>query len=236
MQNLHIKLHIFQKSLLKKLVGHKSLRFNELLIDELTSEHMNYHLKELIKYGLVAKEGNEYALTDAGKDYSNLMDDNVEIIEKQPKTSVLLRVIRETESGEIEHLLSRRLRQPYLGKVGRLTGKVRFGETIIAAAKRELYEETGLIATEVSLEKIYHKLRHDNDENYVQDVIFYTCFIKNPTGNLITCTPHQENLWATAKAVETDERIDPFDDLTLDDKTEPHPLIFEEHDSLADGF
>lgn len=236
MQNLHIKLHDFQKALLKKLAGHKSLRFNQLHIDELTSEHMNYHLKELIKFNLVAKEGNEYMLTDAGKDYSNLMDNNVEIIEKQPKTSVLLRVIRERKDGEVEHLLSRRLRQPYLGKVGRLTGKVRFGETITAAAKRELYEETGLVATEVVLEEVYHKLRHNPDEEYIQDVIFYTCFIKNPAGELITHTPHQENLWATAKTVKADKSIDAFDDLTLDDNLEPHPLTFEEHDALADGF
>jgi hypothetical protein len=45
-----IKLHYFQKDLLKKLtLSDKPVRFNELLIEGLESEHMNYHLQKLIE-------------------------------------------------------------------------------------------------------------------------------------------------------------------------------------------
>lgn len=154
-----MKLHQLQKVLLKKLSKISSARFNELLITGLSSEHMNYHLKKLIECGLVEKTG-DYSLTDKGKDYINLLDDEAEVIERQPKTSVLIHAIRQNPDGEMEHLMSRRLKQPYLGKVGKIGGKVRFGETLVAAAQRELYEETGLRAGKMVLEEIYHKLRY----------------------------------------------------------------------------
>src|SRR3990170_944918 len=110
--------HYFQKAILKKLTLTPILKFNELLIDGLESEHMNYHLKKLITYGFVSKKGISYQLTDKGKDYCNLLDDNIDMVEKQPKTSVLITGVRKNpQTGKIENLVSKRLRQPYYGKV-----------------------------------------------------------------------------------------------------------------------
>lgn len=222
MNNLHIKLHEFQAAILKKLTMTPQLKSNQLLIDGLESEHMNYHLKKLIEFELVQKDGDKYELTDSGKDYSNLMDDNVEIIEKQPKTSVLIRAIRKNEeTGEIEHLMSKRLRQPYFGKVGRLGGKVRFGETLEQAAARELYEETGLTASNWQMENIYHKLRYRPDGEFVQDILFYGFVATELSGEFITKTPHQENFWISNRELAERKDLDLYDDLVLDD------LLFE---------
>lgn len=201
-------------------------RFNDLLIDGLESEHMNYHLKKLLDLEFVEKHKERYRLTDRGKEYSGMMDDEVDFIEKQPKTSVLLHVVRKNKKGEVEHLLSRRLRHPYYGKIGRLTGKVRFGETLEEAARRELYEETGLRAKMMSLEEVYHKMCYDENDIYLQDTLFYRFFVKNPYGQLIPKTKHQENLWLTVKDVEDTKRYDIFDDLYLDDRFEARPLTF----------
>lgn len=236
MNSLEIKLHPFQKELLKKLATTQNARFNELLIEDLESEHMNYHLQRLIELKFVEKEGNLYQLTDAGKDYSNLMDDDVEFIEKQPKTSVILNVMRKNRSGEIEYLFCKRLRQPYYGKVGRITGKVRFGETLEEAARRELYEETGLEASSLHLTEIYHKLRDREDGSAVQDVIFYIFMVKISGGSLIEKTPYQENFWITKKALEKDSKLDPFDDLVMDDRFEPKKLEFTESCAIAEGY
>lgn len=236
MKNINIKLHEYQKAILAKLTSSPLLRFNQLRIDNLESEHMNYHLKKLINWGLVTKSGTGYSLTHEGKDYSNLMDDDIEFIEKQPKTSVLLHVVRRNKRGQVESLLSRRLRQPYWGKIGRLTGKVQFGETLEGAARRELFEETGLEAHTVVLENIYHKLRYDTEGKYVQDNIFYRFFIKDTYGSFIDKTKHQENIWLTAKEAEDTDKYDLFDDLYIDQRFEPLSLGFTEENKLAVGY
>ena len=235
MDNINVKLHNLQKTILKKLTLRQTLRFNELLIPGLESEHMNYHLKKLLNYGMVTKKENMYTLTDKGKDYTNLMDDQIELIEKQPKSSVLLHVLRISNNIVVEHLLNKRLRQPYFGKIGRITGKVRFGETLKQTAIRELYEETGLKAGKIFLEKVYHKLRHREDGNYIQDAIFYCFFVTEFTGKLIEKTPYQENFWMSAKDVKN-KKLDTYDDLDLGNRLTPLPLHFIEEDKLAEGF
>jgi ADP-ribose pyrophosphatase YjhB (NUDIX family) len=234
MKNHHIKLHVYQKQLLAKLVSVQKVAFKDLQLEGLESEHMNYHLKKLVEAGLVYKGKDGYSLTNEGKDYSNLMDDEVEFVEKQPKTSVLLNIIRINDQGKKEELMCKRLRQPYYGKVGRLTGKVRFGEKLEEAAARELYEETGLKANTIVLEEIYHKIRKDRDGNPIQDVLFYRFFITDVFGSFIPKTPHQENIWIGSENGSLED-FDFFDDLEFNEKKEPRKLTFVEHSKTDDG-
>jgi ADP-ribose pyrophosphatase YjhB (NUDIX family) len=238
MNNVNIKLHYHQKELVKKLTTGRGKRFNELLIEGLESEHMNYHLKQLVDFGLVTKARSKYDLTDSGKDYSNLIDSETELIEKQPKTSIVIRGIRTSSKGDIEYLLTKRLRQPYYGKVGRITGKVRFGETLAEAAARELYEESGLTARTLVLEEIYRKMRKRENEEWVQDVLFYVFFTTGFSGKFIAKTPFQENFWMTK--TEFNKRngkdIDAYKDLDLDDRLKPKKLSLRENIGIASGF
>jgi ADP-ribose pyrophosphatase YjhB (NUDIX family) len=231
-----IKLHYFQKELIKKLTLLPEIRFNSLIIEGLESEHMNYHLKKLVEIGLVNKTRQGYTLSDAGKDFSNLLDDDLKTVEKQPKTSIIIRGIQTNADGEIEHLLCRRLRQPYFGKVGRLTGKVHFGEKLAQAAARELYEETGMTAKNFQLENIYRKIRQREDEAYVQDVIFFTLLVTDFMGNLIVKTPFQENFWITAKELSVRDDLDLYEDFELLDFTTPRPLELRESVDIAQGY
>lgn len=235
MNNINIKLHYYQKELLKSLSKTNSLRFNELLIEGLESEHMNYHLKKLIEIQLVRKEKGKYVLTDAGKDYFNLMDEETDFIEKQPKTSIIIHGVRESTKKEVEHLLVRRLRQPYYGKVGRVTGKVKFGETLKGAAARELLEETGLKANTFKLEEIYHKLRKRKDGTWVQDVIFYIFFVTDFSGTFIAKTLYQENFWMTKNEFEK-AHLDSYRNLKLDNRINPKKLTVKENVNYAKGF
>lgn len=237
MENTNIKLHEYQLAILKKLSINPSLRFNDLIIENLESEHMNYHLQKLIAYDFVIKNHTGYMLTDKGKDYSNMLDDNIEIIEKQPKTSVLLEIKRINPSTkEIEILLCKRLRQPYFGKVGKLTGKVRFGETLKQAAERELFEETGLKAVSVELKNIYHKIRYKGAHDFVQDVIFYVFLITDVKGKLITSTPYQENFWISNKQLQVRQDLDFFDGFSMDETMKVGELIIRESVEAAEGY
>jgi ADP-ribose pyrophosphatase YjhB (NUDIX family) len=181
------------------------------------------YLKKLLELGLVIKSQDKYSLTDAGKDYSNLLDDELQV-EKQPKSSVIVRAVRRSPTGHYEHLLSRRLRQPYYGKVGRLTGKIKFGESFAQAAARELFEETGLVAKQLYLEEIYRKMRKNPHGEWVQDVVFYIFLATHLTGTLISQTEFQENFWITKSELSSRSDLDTFDDLELDDSLTPKPL------------
>jgi len=231
-----IKLHYFQKDLLKKLITrNKPSRFNDLLIEGLESEHMNYHLQKLAELGLVSKSESGYELTDIGKDYANLMDDSVEEIEKQPKTSVLILACRQREGTESdEFLMSKRLRHPYYGKVGLLTGKIRFEETIEQAVQRELYEETGLQSRSITLINIYHKIR-TKDNVVVQNNIFFRHLVLDVFGEFIEHTDYQENFWATID--ELNKRDDLFDSFSTKwlTRTIP-PLTFKVDIAKAEGY
>jgi ADP-ribose pyrophosphatase YjhB (NUDIX family) len=233
----NIKVHYFQSQLLAKLGASSSLRFNELSLEGLESEHMNYHLKKLLNLKLVQKsKDNTYSLTDSGKDYFNLLDEDTKLFEKQPKTGVLLDVQRTNDKGEIEHLLTRRLVQPYLHKVGRLTGKARLGETIKETAERELMEETGLTAGKIKLQYIYRKIRRREDGETVQDVIFYSMSIRDLSGTLISKTPFQENFWITADSADNDPNVDVFDDLNIKNCEKHRDFEYTESVGIAEGF
>lgn len=230
-----MNIHYYQKELIRKLtISEKPLRFNELLLDGLESEHMNYHLKSLINLNLVEKDKNRYRLTNSGKDYSNLLDDDIKAEEKQPKTSVILTIVREC-NNEQQQLLCKRLRHPYYGKVGRLTGKVRFGESIVDAAKRELYEETGLTSQNISLMGIYRKIRKEKSDT-IQDVFFYIFKIVELKGNLISKTNFQENFWINKE--ECNKRDDLYDDFRFDLKgwNKENELFFKENIGKAKDF
>ncbi|MEI6327105.1 MAG: NUDIX domain-containing protein [Candidatus Roizmanbacteria bacterium] len=236
--NTNKNIHYYQKALLRALTTcPEGERFNRLIVEGLESEHMNYHLKQLIDMGYVMKENALYTLSDKGKDFTNRMDDLIETVEKQPKTSIIIWGVRKSgNANTLEHLVNRRLRHPYYGKVGRITGKVRFGETLVEAAQRELYEETGLTAKNFNLQKIYHKLRHRPSGEDVQDVIFYIFLVSDFTGSMITKTQHQENFWITKDDVKN-KRYDFYDDFTVEENLTPQSHItFYEHSAVADGY
>lgn len=231
------KLHRVQKEVIKQLTLSPALKFSEIEVDFVNSEQMSYHLKELSSKGYITKTGDKYELTNLGKDYSNLTDDAVDQLERQPKTGVLLTVTRLNEcSGELEELVCKRLRQPYYGKIGRLTGKVRFGETIEETAKRELFEETGLTAHKVELTNINRKIRSTQDGEPVQDVIFYCCIIVEFSGELVTNIGIQENFWLSQQRAKTDKELDFHDDYVFVEQQVVGGFKLTESKAVAEGF
>jgi ADP-ribose pyrophosphatase YjhB (NUDIX family) len=229
-----MNLHYYQKELLRKLaLSQKPLKFNDLLLEGIESEHMNYHLKKLISLRQIEKVDGLYKLTNKGKDYVNLLEDDIKTEEKQPKTSVIIKASRINKEGKEELLVCKRLRHPYWGKVGRLTGKVKFGEKVEDAVKRELYEETGLITEDIKLLNIYRKLRYDKNENSVQDVFFYVFEVENLTGNFIEKSQFQENFWITKQDFK--KREDFFKDFRWDWDIQ-NKEFFKESIDYSDGY
>jgi len=202
-------LHEYQMAILQKLIYKNDLRFTDLKIENLTSEHFTYHLKKLIEKNLIKKTIGGYELTIEGKDFIGRIDTVNLNIEKNPKVSVLIYIRRRKDKGNFEYLMSKRLKQPYLGKVGNITGKIKFGETFSQAAERELEEETGLKA-DLKLNHIYHKIRIDENRIPVQDGVF-AVFIAMRLKGKIRQTKEAKLFWTTLEKLY--KRKDLFDDV-----------------------
>jgi 8-oxo-dGTP diphosphatase len=156
-----------------------------------TSDHATFHIKKLVEEGYIEKHHDTYTLTRHGKEYANRMDTDDNVIEKQPKLSVAL--IIENEDGK--YLAQQRLKQPYYGFWGRPTGKIRWGETMLEAAQRELTEETGLTAN-MTVAGFYHKMDYDKTSgDLLEDKVFVLIYGTNPKGELIVDDEGHHNEW-----------------------------------------
>ena len=176
-------IHPIQSGILLKLLFKKEARFSQLNDTELSSDHFNFHLKKLLNIGLIEKTTNlKYQLSTTGKEFANRFDTDKGIIERQAKIGVLICCVNNINE-EKEFLLQQRLKQPYYGFWGFITGKVRWGESIFKTAERELKEETGLKAS-FTLAGIKHKTDFDKNGILLEDKFFFVIKGTNVSGKL----------------------------------------------------
>lgn len=188
--------HVAQMAVLRELLINRTASFSQLTrATGLMNDHANFHIKKLIAAGMierVPKEYGQYRLTRKGKEYANRMDTDGLVIEKQPKLVVDIGV----ERGDGKFLFQERSKQPYYGYWGFPTGKIRWGETILEAAARELHEETGLTAT-LRFIGTHHKLDYDENGDLLEDKYLILVHGVDPRGDLIVETETHTNHWLT---------------------------------------
>ncbi len=193
-----VEIHQAQTLILRELLFRPNAGFAELQKPtELSSDNFNFHIKRLIELGHIKKVSRgKYSLTQKGKEHANKLDTDENTIERQPKVTVILVIEREI-NGEREYVNQQRLKHPYFGFWGCPTGKVRWGETIIEAAKRELMEETSLTA-EIRFCGIYHEFAHEKESNKpLEDKLFMVIHCTKPKGRLRTEFEGGKNEWMT---------------------------------------
>lgn len=190
-----VDIHSAQTAILRDLLFHPSANFATLQKSTgLDSDHFKFHIKRLLELGYVEKtEENHYTLTVMGKEYANRLDTDDNTIEKQPKISVALII----ENAEGKFLAQQRLKQPFYGFWGRATGKVRWGETLLEAAARELMEEAGLTA-DLRVSGFYHKMDYEEgSDKLLEDKLFCIVYGSNPQGEMIIDDEGHHNEWLT---------------------------------------
>lgn len=193
-----IKIHEAQTSILRELLFHPAAGFAELQKPTgLSSDHFTFHINRLLELGLVERlSKGQYHLTPKGKEYANRLDTDNNTVERQPKVAVLLNIER-TVGDRREIVFQERLKQPYYGYWGLPSGKIRWGETIMECAARELLEETGLEA-DFEIKGVYHEhaVAEANGE-YLEDKVFFVMRGTNPRGELVERFEGGRNAWLT---------------------------------------
>lgn len=199
--------HSAQTSILRELLFRPTAGYAELQKPTgLTSDHFNFHIKRLVELGFVHKvSSGQYSLTPRGKEYANKLDTDNNTIEKQPKAAVLLAITR-TKNKHKEYLFQERLKHPYYGYWGFPTGKIRWGETILETAARELAEETGLTANH-KLAGIYHEHTYQKETGeMLEDKIFFVVRCTDTSGELVERFEGGHNAWQTIHKMK-DEKV-----------------------------
>lgn len=170
--------------------------FTELNIEGLSNDHFSYHIRTLQDLGLIVKSGKKYSLTIQGKQFASTIDTDENNIEKQPKVGVFVIPTIQLD-GKRLYAVQKRLKEPYYGYQGFMTGKVRYGEKVFETAARELDEETKLTATEFEYRFMLHEMVYHTSGKILEDKFFNIIHAIVEKDTLDTKTESGENFWAT---------------------------------------
>lgn len=218
MKNINLNHHI-QKRIFNRLVGAQSLRYSELKPKEIEANLFMYHLKELIKQGLVEKHEKQYQLTEEGKLIATRFSIRESGLRLMPSTLSIIYL----HNPKGETLLYERKRQPYIGAIGFPSGKIHAGETLQLAAYRELEEKCGYQTTEVQLQlKGTFSLVSQNDAFIDNHVIGFVW-----QGTVESTKIHQnhagETFWAQWQEQDYSKFIPGFKEI-VEACSQPHPF------------
>lgn len=224
--SLEVNIHKAQTSILRELLFLPHAGYAELQKPTgLTSDHFNFHVSRLVELGLVEKiTRGRYQLTAKGKEYANKMDTDNNTVEKQPKVAVMM-CIQKLLNGQTVTLFHQRTKHPYYGFWGLPTGKIRWGETILEAAERELMEEAGIEA-DFEYRGIYHEQAREADgTELLEDKIFHIVFGSRPRGQLVTDFEGGHNEWLTRDVALGKDKVYPSCEVELDIAEGKHHII-----------
>ncbi|MEI6731373.1 MAG: NUDIX domain-containing protein [archaeon] len=139
----------------------KELTFSEILEKVNLRDHgqLNYHLGLIIEHDLMIKKDGRYALTKMGEKMA-IYTEQFMMNEMYPISVVCVMV--KNKEGKL--LITKRSKKPYKGHWVFPGGKVRIGESMAEASKREIREETGL---EIEVDRVagmYPTIAYNRDE------------------------------------------------------------------------
>jgi len=208
------RIHQAQTAILRELLFVDSAGFAALQKPTgLSSDHFKFHIARLVELAYVEKmAAGQYRLSARGKEYANKLDTDSNTIEKQPKSAVILVVEREAAGGGSQFVVQERRKHPFFGFWGFPSGKIRWGETILQTAARELMEETGLTATPRHM-GIYHEQVVERESGQMlEDKIFHIIHCSAPEGQLKAEFDSGRNIWTTLEdARAREKRYNSFD-------------------------
>lgn len=183
-------MHKLQQHILSQLILNSERRYADLKPQDVEGNHFMYHLKCLLKEGLVHKVPNgHYQLSPAGKSYV----DRLSLKSLTPRVQPRLVTLMAIQNQEGQWLMYRRRRQPLINMIGLPYGKLHLGETVQEAAERELEEKTGLRA---ELSHIGDGYANTFEAGIpVSQIMFHMFSGRDPQGTLRAKSEVGETMW-----------------------------------------
>ena len=193
--------HQLQREILLKLIHNPSLSFNQLWAKQDNSNKFAYHLKRLEETGLIRKNKTHYQLTDEGRKLSAFIEGDSGHKAEMPTLTHVLMVKKDNKI-----LCQKRLKEPFYGYWGFISGKINFGLNLFECAQRDLEEETGLKAKDITLKGLEQVKTYEKDK-----LLFHHYMviieINNPQGQLKKKTHKAEHSWLTLDQFKEKERF-----------------------------
>jgi ADP-ribose pyrophosphatase YjhB (NUDIX family) len=163
-------------------------------VDAVPSDHFSYHLRQLVKRGLVEKAELFYRLSVAGKTQAIKLSEHSPAYIRQGLVALRV-VLSRREHGHESFLIQERTKVPYKGMLAAPGGKVLFGEDVQVAAQRAMQYETGLTC-KFYLRGIVH-YKDEYQKEIVQDKFFFVLRATALEGVLKTNGRTGKNRWLT---------------------------------------
>ncbi len=205
-------LHEVQANILRMLRSGRA-GFSQLNAGQLSNDHFTFHLKQLQRWGLIDKPADLYSLTTTGKELASRLQDEGTGFRRQPKVTVLVVPVKQ-DGDQRQYLAQQRLRQPFYGYHGFMTGAVQWGEPVLEAAARVLKTEAGLVGNLLLL-GIQHKTDFMPPATLLEDRYFFVVRADNPVGELRAEFSDGRNLWLAKTKINELEHVFPDLDRTL---------------------
>ena len=180
-----------RRAIILKLIHNPRLQFNELWAKQGESNLFTYHLKKLEDEGLVTKFDDGYGLTVEGKKLSAFIEGDTGGKAELPTPTV---IVVPRKGNKI--LCQQRLKEPFYGVWGVVSGKINFGWNPLECAKRDLLEETGLTAHDATLRMIEFMKTYDN-EKLLHHHLMYFVEVSECSGELKVNTHKAHHEWLT---------------------------------------
>jgi hypothetical protein len=193
--------HHIQKAIVYKLAFSPGLRFSELKPAELDNKLFNYHLKLVVKSGLVKKDdAGLYVLTSKGRRVGvGALDKQFADLDRAHSV-VFLIVQRQVDNA---WLLFRRLTHPLINQAGLIHVNPLAKQAIIHTAQDQLCETTGIKGSFTYVGNGYFKVYKDAGLESFTHFTVLAC--QNALGELQNHNPKGEYFWCSdLKAIQND--------------------------------
>ncbi len=159
----------------------EKLKFNEIVKSlKLRSNKVSYHLKKLVKEGILEKSQNHYLLSRTSEKLIPYLSSK-----KSPLPIILIRI-----GDKNQVFLHKRRKRPFKGKLGLPGGRFLVGESISQAVKRIMKEKHNINVTFDYIKSV--SLEHVKDKNKLIHS-FMLILIEGKTKDDISLTNIEKN-------------------------------------------